>query len=143
MDADGVDDIVTLDGAGDIHIFYGGGTPIAPVFTKKYIDSGYGLSLGESQVSHGGAVYFDGMVQPRNTQKVSNTSEPMNEDIINRLLFVGLPYVPGASNVELGNADTYDFDAASLTADGASALGDFTTNFSDFIITPNNDGSKL
>jgi hypothetical protein len=37
MDSDGKDDIITLDDAGEIHIFYGNGTADTPEFTKKFI----------------------------------------------------------------------------------------------------------
>jgi hypothetical protein len=53
MDSDGKDDIVTLDDAGQIHIFYGSGTSENPSFTKKFIGDGYAIELSEIATSHG------------------------------------------------------------------------------------------
>lgn len=54
MDADGRDDIVTLDDAGQIHIFYGNGPSLNPSFTKKFIGDGYAIELSEIATNHGG-----------------------------------------------------------------------------------------
>lgn len=53
MDHDEKDDIVTLDSAGEIHIFYGGGTPQNPRFTKRYVGDGYGVELSDTPVKQG------------------------------------------------------------------------------------------
>lgn len=37
MDTDGKTDIVTLDEAGEIHVFYGAGASSAPSFTKSLL----------------------------------------------------------------------------------------------------------
>jgi len=63
MDSDGSDDIVTLDDAGEIHIFYGWGTSTDPLFTKKFIGDGYSIELSGDTLSHGGAIYYDWLVQ--------------------------------------------------------------------------------
>ena len=59
MDHDGKSDLVTLDDAGQIHIFYGGGTPTKPQFTKKLIGNGYGIELNSQPRNEGGLVYFE------------------------------------------------------------------------------------
>lgn len=48
MDNDGEDDLVTLDDAGQIHIFYGGGSPKNPQFTKLLVGNGYGIELSQA-----------------------------------------------------------------------------------------------
>lgn len=63
MDHDGKSDLVTLDDAGQIHIFYGGGTPTKPQFTKKLIGNGYGIELNSQPRNEGGLVYFEGLYQ--------------------------------------------------------------------------------
>lgn len=117
MDSDGNDDIVTLDDAGEIHIFYGWGIGEAPAFTKQFIGNGYGIELSNSTISHWWAVYFDGLVQVSNERAqdiLSNSSEYLSElqanleldggtpvtpeyidsSLIDSFLYVGIPYTP-------------------------------------------------
>lgn len=63
MDNDGEDDLVTLDDAGQIHIFYGGGSPKNPQFTKLLVGNGYGIELSQAVRNEWWLVYFDGLYQ--------------------------------------------------------------------------------
>lgn len=63
MDSDGKDDIITLDDAGELHIFYGNGETETPEFTKKFIGDGYAIELSSTATSHGGGVFYDGLIQ--------------------------------------------------------------------------------
>ena len=63
MDSDGTDDLITLDDTGDIHIWYGGGNPDTPEFTKKLVGNSYGVTLSDTVLNYGGLVYFDGLTQ--------------------------------------------------------------------------------
>lgn len=121
MDKDGKDDIVTLDDAGQIHVFYGSGTQKNPTFQKKYIGDGYAISLSDEAISHGGAVYFDGLTQIdeeraldilRNSQDYLDAvgeeilsggpdagenmpeNTTIDESFVERYLYVSLPYLP-------------------------------------------------
>ncbi|MCH8518895.1 VCBS repeat-containing protein, partial [Candidatus Gracilibacteria bacterium] len=117
MDSDGVDDLITLDSAGEIHIWYGnGGDASTPQFTKKFVGDGYSIKLSDTPISHGGAVYYDGItsIRSQNAQSILQMSdsylqelqasinngteapEPefMNEDLVNSFLYVPLPYRP-------------------------------------------------
>lgn len=53
MDDDGYDDVVTLDDAGEIHIFYASGTAKNPTFTKKYVGDGYAINLSDAIINQG------------------------------------------------------------------------------------------
>ncbi len=79
MDRDGRSDIVTLDDAGEIYIFYGAWDTDNPRFEKSFLWDGHQLSLWEETISHGGAVYFDGLVQPK---KSSNITSNFAEDYL-------------------------------------------------------------
>ena len=69
MDADGKDDIVTLDDNGDLSILYAStDTNSNIVFTKKVVDSSLGLKLNRSPSSDNGAVYFAGLPQLDDSQ---------------------------------------------------------------------------
>jgi len=118
MDDDGNDDIVTLDDSGEIYIFYGSGEPENPVFTKKYVWDGYAIELSSTSISHGGAIYYDGLTQidPNNQSQLLwvtqaylddvtasvdsgnpdalNAPEFINESLVNNLIYVWLPYIP-------------------------------------------------
>ncbi|MCD5380636.1 VCBS repeat-containing protein, partial [Candidatus Gracilibacteria bacterium] len=56
-------DLVTLDDAGNINIFYGNGPGETNKFTKKQISNGYGMTLNSDSRTDGALVYFDGLVQ--------------------------------------------------------------------------------
>jgi len=132
MDVDGKDDIVTLDTAGEIHIFYGWWTPEDPQFTQKYIWDGYAITLSDTEISHGWAIYFDGLTQipdNRATEILANSSEYLSEleasiaasgeggfdapdvefidnSLVDRFLYESLPYRPVQwpdSEIALGN----------------------------------------
>ena len=118
MDSDGKDDIVTLDDAGEIHIFYGGGNTSNPSFTKKFVGDGYTIEIVEESQSYGGAIYYDGMTQidPNNrdqlfditqeylqqmNQAIENGDEDaipnpefINDGLVQSLVYVEVPYVP-------------------------------------------------
>lgn len=65
MDRDGVDDIITLDDAGDLSILYGSIGRINEVstneviFQKKPIDEGISIALSPAARTDGGALYFE------------------------------------------------------------------------------------
>lgn len=116
MDSDGKDDIVTLDDAWQIHIFYGGWTDQKPIFEKKFIGDGYAIELSEISTSHGWWVYFDWLVQlsdDRATEILANSQqylaelqatqerwedEPdpefIDESLVENFLYLSLPYTP-------------------------------------------------
>jgi uncharacterized repeat protein (TIGR01451 family) len=121
MDADGKDDIVTLDDAGEIHIFYGSGTSLNPSFTKKFIGDGYSIRLSDESINQGWAVYFDGLTQIRPDvaramllesqeyvrlvqEQIASWDEDAGENIpspefiddslVGSFLYVSLPYIP-------------------------------------------------
>ncbi len=129
MDADGKDDIVTLDDAGEIHIFYGWWTTEAPVFTKKFIGDGYAIKLSETTISHGWAIYYDGLTQidpndaaailrdseeyltSLNTALADTTStdvptpEFIDESLVNSFIYQSLPYIPTSYEEERTNEE--------------------------------------
>jgi len=129
MDADGRDDIVTLDDAWEIHIFYGWGSSQSPLFTKKFVWDGYAIELQSESQSFGGAVYFDGLTQiDSNDQSrllemtqeyldwVSQAIEDKDEDaipdtefindsLINTLIYVEIPYSPTDYEAPLTNQE--------------------------------------
>ena len=127
MDADGKDDIVTLDDAGEIHIFYGSGASRTPTFDKKFIGDGYAITLSDEIINQGGAVYFDGLTQispdvaqamllesQEYVQLVQDQIESGEEDagenipapefidesLVGSFLYVSLPYIPTDYDVE-------------------------------------------
>ncbi|NDK10028.1 VCBS repeat-containing protein [Candidatus Gracilibacteria bacterium] len=123
MDADGKDDIVTLDDAGLVHIFYGGGTSRAPVFTKKFVGDGQAIRISNQILEYGGAVYFDGLTQIdeqkaaailqdsseyleqlKNNPENPGSPEFINEAMVESFLYTSLPYVP--TNFKAGNSQT-------------------------------------
>lgn len=92
MDNDAKDDLIVLDDRGEIHIFYGGGSPESPQFTKKYVWDGYAISLSDTTTNHGGALYFDGMVSLddsfaakilKNSQSYLNSLQKAYDNVVN------------------------------------------------------------
>ncbi|MCT4617445.1 MAG: taxilin [Candidatus Gracilibacteria bacterium] len=74
MDNDGKDDIVTLDDAGEINIFYSKSTQDKPIFVKKFIVDGMGVSINRQETNTGMAVYFDGLKQLEDVKNISSDS---------------------------------------------------------------------
>jgi uncharacterized repeat protein (TIGR01451 family) len=116
MDSDGKDDIITLDDAGELHIFYGNGETETPEFTKKFIGDGYAIELSSTATSHGGGVFYDGLIQLSddraadiliNSQEYledlneaiegwegSEDPEFIDESLVESFLYMSLPYIP-------------------------------------------------
>lgn len=117
MDNDSRSDIVTLDDAGQIHIFYGWGDAQNPRFESLSVGDGYGIKLSEATISRWGALYFDGLPQIDNSGNLSSLASGNNafveainsassdgvgvpapeffpEHLADRLLFIDLPYTP-------------------------------------------------
>jgi uncharacterized repeat protein (TIGR01451 family) len=116
MDDDWKDDIITLDDAGEIHIFYGNGEAETPLFTQKFIGDGYAIELSNTATSHGGWVYYDWLTQLSddratkillNSQEYlttlswalanweeGNTPEFIDESLVESFLYMSLPYIP-------------------------------------------------
>ena len=84
MDNDGKDDIVTLDDAWEINIFYGWGSSINPVFTKLTISDDNWIKINSEVRNDNSLVYFDWLYQPENWAT--------ENDRINNYLFVKYPY---------------------------------------------------
>lgn len=63
MDNDGIDDIVSLDDAWQINIFYWWGVSANPVFTKLNISSDYWIKLNSTIRNDSSLVYFDWLHQ--------------------------------------------------------------------------------
>lgn len=116
MDSDGKHDIVTLDDAWEIHIFYGAGSAESPSFDKKLIGDGYAIELSNTLTSNGGWIYFDWVVQldeSRAQDILENSQDYLQElwaalergngdvdpefidtSLVESFLYLSLPYVP-------------------------------------------------
>ena len=114
MDNDSVDDIVVLGDSGDIHIFYGIAWWASLDFTKLKVGNSYWVTLSDTELKHGGAIYFEGIVQNSNAEVaglsegaleyLNNmqasvawwTEEPspdfIDENLMNQFLYVSVPY---------------------------------------------------
>ncbi len=109
MDADGKDDIVTMDDSGEINILYGTVRNVAGkeehVFTKKLIESGFGMRLSKEVRHDGGAFSFQGLKFPDQgsepTGKSSNLSGltgAVNQGMLDNLLYYKYAYDGGNDN---------------------------------------------
>jgi len=162
MDSDGKDDIVTLDDAWQIHIFYGSWTPNEPIFTKKFIWDGYAIELSDTATSHGGWIYFDGLVQlsdDRASQILTNSQqylqeletaqangedgvdpEFIDESLVESFLYLSLPYTPrgfldNRTNDEiLTDALTWELSSDPEAATQTqSSVEDFLANYNNYV----------
>jgi len=84
MDNDGITDIVTLDDAWEINIFYGKWNSIEPDFTKLTLSKDNWVELSSDVRNDNWLFYFDWLYQPS-----SNSSETNEFD---RNLFIKYPY---------------------------------------------------
>lgn len=126
MDNDSVDDIVTLDDNGDINIFYWWWRANLPIFAKNTIWTWYWIKLNDGDFNFWWAIYYDSLYQlwdlgdlsdlSINTQDLlSNFEEEewlssqwdLQDDLINRLLFVNLEYNPNQEDQEEYNPRDY------------------------------------
>lgn len=150
MDHDGKDDIITLDDAGEIHIFYGNGTAKNPEFTKKFIGDGYAIELSNTATSHGGGVYYDGLIQLsddrsadillNSQQYLEELSEALedweeeaspefiDESLVESFLYLSLPYIPTdyeqtLTNEEIVEAGLWDEES----------VWEFLENYGDYV----------
>lgn len=92
MDNDWKTDIITLDDNWDINIFYGWGTNFSPLFTKKFIWWGFGVSLSSETRKNWGFIYFDWLYQKSQIPEPIKKNSIINEDLINRQLYLQIPY---------------------------------------------------
>lgn len=99
MDADGKDDIVTMDDSGEINILYGTVRNVAGkeehVFTKKLIESGFGMRLSKEVRHDGGAFSYAGLTFPKSValapESMSATGE-VNQDMVNNIIYYQFEY---------------------------------------------------
>ncbi len=75
MDNDGIKDIVTLDSAWIISIFYWWGTPKIPKFTKLEVWDWYALYLNEDKDDWDWAIYYDWLDNNTTTSVLDNIKE--------------------------------------------------------------------
>ncbi|RKW20498.1 VCBS repeat-containing protein [Candidatus Gracilibacteria bacterium] len=110
MDNDGKSDIVTLNEAGEVDIFYGGGTPAKPQFTKKNITTGLGLALSSDVRKSGGAMYFPGLYQPNlNMSAAERVAQMGSTNISNQTvdaeIYINLPHKEEDEKVDISTLE--------------------------------------
>ncbi|MDD2907859.1 MAG: VCBS repeat-containing protein [Candidatus Gracilibacteria bacterium] len=151
MDNDGIDDIVTLDDAGEINIFYGSSGSVNPTFTKLTVSDDYGISLNKDIRNDGGLVYYDGLYQVDYTydnsdlisenQKylanvqssidngtVKDKKETVDYDLVNSFIFEQLAYSKSDS---LKLSDINSVDSLAQLPDTISQTTFIKSDFSD------------
>ncbi len=116
MDLDGKMDLVILDDAWDLYIFYG--TSREAIFDKKLVDSWLGVVLNQEPRKDGWAIYYDGLYQiPRDktqenlvdseallkqleqnqanlSSSQTNQQNGINEALVDKLVFTQMNYTP-------------------------------------------------
>jgi uncharacterized repeat protein (TIGR01451 family) len=150
MDSDGKDDIVTLDDAWEIHIFYGAWDAENPEFTKKFIWDGYAIELSNTAISHGWWIYYDWLIQltdERAAEILTNSEEYLtqlnealadweewenpefiDESLVESFLYMSLPYAP--TNYEDSRTNE-EITVQDLGDD--SSVSDFLSSYWDYV----------
>ncbi len=88
MDNDGIDDIITLDDAWEINIFYWSWPSANPNFTKLTVSDDYWIKISSDERSDSAYVYFDWLYQLDswldNTDRISENEAYLN-DLVNQI----------------------------------------------------------
>lgn len=119
MDNDWIDDIVTLDDAWEINIFYWWWISSNPVFTKLTVSDDYWLKLSSEIRNDSSLLYFDWLYQIENNLHnlsiidknqsylnnlwTQNTWERVNYDLLNSIIYKEVPYI--FNDVNINNYD--------------------------------------
>ena len=90
MDTDGLDDIITLDDSGAIHIFYGKPYWDIPEFSKKLVTDKYGIILENKNRKSNAIIYFDELSQI--TLDDRNDKNLGVKNAINNLIYTPISY---------------------------------------------------
>lgn len=96
MDNDWIDDIITLDNAWEINIFY---WSVGYKFTKKTIWNWYWIILDKEARNDNAFIYFD-WIQQVDENWVPSTEIDINEALVDNLLFVNIPYTTDSYYLE-------------------------------------------
>ncbi|PID86452.1 hypothetical protein CSB08_00530 [Candidatus Gracilibacteria bacterium] len=96
MNNDNIDDIITLDDAGEINIFYGN---TSYNFSKNTIGSSYGIKLTNAIRNDLAYIYFDGLTQLDQSGIPSKDIE-INENKIDNIIFLDIPYKTASGTIE-------------------------------------------
>ena len=142
MDNDNKQDLVTLDDAWNINIFYWEPSSVEPKFTKKEISNWYWVKLNTESRTSGALVYFDGLVQVNQqdlldklvveNDNLSTTPTWENDWFIDKIMFEKITYSPWKKWKNIGIPEVIwaipQLNASEFwtnTVDTSTALWDF------------------